>query len=41
MLRLLSEDPGYHESHNAFFDALEELEIMRLLGHPLNCYIPL
>ena len=41
MLRLLSEDPGYHESHNAFFDALEELEIMRLLGHPLNRYIPL
>jgi hypothetical protein len=41
MLRLLSNDPSYHESHNAFFDALEELEIMRLLGHPLNCYIPL
>jgi hypothetical protein len=41
MLRLLSGDPGYHESHNAFFDALEELEIMRLLGHRLKDYIPL
>ena len=41
MLRLLSNDPSYHESHNAFFDALEELEIMRLLGHPLKCYISL
>ena len=41
MLRLLSGDPGYHESHNAFFDALEELEIMRLLGHELACYPPL
>ena len=41
MLRLLSGDPGYHESHNAFFDALEELEIMRLLGHDLACYPPL
>ena len=41
MLRLLSGDPSYQESHNAFFDAMEELEIMRLLGHPLGRYIPL
>ena len=41
MLRLLSGDPTYHESHNAFFDALEELEIMRLLRHPITKYIPL
>ena len=41
MLRLLSDDPSYHESHNAFFDALEELEIMRLLGHKPACYPPL
>ena len=41
MLRLLSGDPSYQESHNAFFDALEELEIMRLLGHSLACYLSL
>ena len=41
MLRLLSGDCGYHESHNAFFDALDELHIMRLLGYPLSGYIPL
>ena len=41
MLRLLSGDRGYHETHNAIFDALDELEIMRLLGHPLSEYIPL
>ena len=41
MLRLLSGNCGYRETHNAIFDALDELEIMRLLGHPLNHYIPL
>jgi len=41
MLRLLSGRTSYHESHNAFFDALDELEIMKLLGHPLKKYIPL
>ena len=41
MLRLLSNDRTYHESHNAFFDALDELEIMRLLGHRLDHYQPL
>ncbi len=35
MLRLLSGNRTYHESHNAFFDAFDELEIMRLL-----CYLP-
>ena len=38
MLRLLSDNRSYHESHNAFYDALDELEIMRLLGHPLEMY---
>jgi hypothetical protein len=38
MLRLLSENPAYHESHNAFFDCVDELEIMRLLGYPLSQY---
>ena len=41
MLRLLSGNRSYHETHNAFFDALEELKIMELLGHPLCDYIPL
>ena len=38
MLRLLSENHAYHESHNAFHDTLDELEIMRLLGHRLSEY---
>ena len=38
MLRLLSGDPAYRESHNAYFDAIEELSIMSLLGHPLDAY---
>ena len=41
MLRLLSGNRTYHESHNAFFDALDELEIMRLLRHPLCRYTKL
>ena len=38
MLRLLSGKNSYQESHNAFFDTLDELEIMRLLGHPIAQY---
>jgi hypothetical protein len=41
MLRLLSGNHAYRETHNACFDAVEELDIMRLLGHPLSEYIPL
>ena len=41
MLRLLSGNYTYHESHNALFDAMEELEIMCLLGHRLIEYIEL
>ena len=41
MLRLLSNDRAYRESHNAFFDALDELQIIRLLGHRLADYKPL
>ena len=32
MLRLLSNNRTYHEVHNAIYDALDELEIMHLLG---------
>lgn len=41
MLRLLSGDRGYRETHNALFDALDELEILRLLGRPVEDYQPL
>jgi len=41
ILRMLSKDCSYRETHNAVFDALDELEIMHLLGHPLSAYIPL
>ena len=41
MLRLLSGKRTYCETHNAWHDALDELTIMRLLGHPLSDYIQL
>ena len=41
MLRLLSGNVTYCETHNALFDAMDELEIMRLLAHRLEDYIPL
>lgn len=41
MLRLLSGNRGYRETHNALFDAMDELEIMRLMGRPVEDYIPL
>ena len=41
MLRLLSGSRTYRESHNAFFDALDELAILRLLNHRLTDYPPL
>ena len=40
ILRLLSGNRTYHESHNAFFDAMDELEIIRLLNHQLADYLP-
>lgn len=41
MLRLLSENNAYRETHNAVYDAIDELEIMRLLGYDPACYLPL
>lgn len=41
MLRLLSGARTYCETHNAVFDAMDELEIMQLLGHWLEDYIPI
>ncbi len=40
-LRRLSRNSHYREIHNALYDALDELEIVYLLGHPLDAYIPL
>ena len=41
MLRLLSGNAAYRETHNALFDALDELEIVRLLERRPSEYIPL
>lgn len=41
MLQLLSDNRTYHETHNALYDAMDELQIMSLLGHSLTRYIPL
>ena len=41
MLRLLSGNRTYHETHNALYDAMDELEIMHLLGYRLHDYQPL
>ena len=41
MLRLLSQSCTYRESHNAYYDAIDELEIMKLLGYGLDAYKPL
>ncbi len=36
--RLLSQDPIYREKHNGWYDALDELKIMELLGLPLEVF---
>lgn len=41
MLRILRQDWSYFETHNALLDAVDELEIMRRLGHPTEKYIKL
>lgn len=38
MYRILSGDQSYCETHNALHDAVDELEIMRLLGLGLEAY---
>lgn len=37
-MRRLCGDISYHETHNALLDALDELEIMRRLGHSIEQY---
>jgi len=39
MLRILAGKVSYQETHNAYYDAIDELEIMRCLNHPLADYI--
>lgn len=38
ILRMLGEDKHYEETHNAYFDALDELKIVQLLGHGIEVY---
>ena len=38
MLRILTGDGSYFETHNALLDAYDELKIMSLLGHPIDMY---
>lgn len=38
-LQRLRGDMSYCETHNALLDALDELEIMRRLGHPIELYV--
>lgn len=38
VLRMLSKDKRYCETHNAVSDAMDELEIMRLLGYGISEY---
>ena len=39
ILRMLSGDITYKETHNALKDSLDELKIMSLLGYPIEKYI--
>lgn len=38
ILRMLSEDKHYEETHNAYFDAMDELKIVWLLGYDMDVY---
>ena len=40
MTRLLTGDRDYRETHNALYDAADELQIMKKLGRPLSGYEP-
>lgn len=38
IMKLLTGDKRYREIHNAVYDAVDELKILELLGHPLEIY---
>ena len=35
---MIGNDKSYEETHNAYFDALDELRIVQLLGHSIETY---
>ena len=39
ILRMLTGDTAYQETHNALKDSLDELKIMSLLGYPIEKYL--
>ncbi|MCH5207338.1 MAG: hypothetical protein J1F04_00520 [Oscillospiraceae bacterium] len=39
IMKLLSGSRSYFEKHNALSDAIDELEIIRLLGYPIERYV--
>ncbi len=41
ILRMLSGNAAYRETHNALLDAMDELQLMRLLGHGVDAYLPM
>ena len=38
IMHYLTGDKKYHEIHNAVYDAVDELKIIELLGHPVEMY---
>ena len=38
ILKMLSDNNNYEETHNAYYDAIDELEIMRLLAYNIDRY---
>ena len=38
ILCMIGNDKSYEETHNAYFDALDELRIVQLLGHSIETY---
>lgn len=38
IMRMLADDYGYYETHNALYDAVDELTIMKLLNLPFDTY---
>ena len=39
--QLVTQDMSFKETHNAYYDAIDELRIMFHLGHPVDTYTPL
>ena len=39
--QMVTQDLSFKETHNAYYDAIDELKIMFHLGHPVDTYTPL